>query len=174
MGNGAPTTVHELHERMEASRTELETLLTEVDPALLTQPGPDGWSVRDHIAHIAAWENSIVALLQGIPRHVGLGVEQQLYETGPEESINEFLVEKAQALSLDQAAERHRDVHRQMLDLLGRLTDSDLQRTYSSFLPDEPGDASGRPIIDWISGNTYEHYDHHGALIAAIANHHRL
>lgn len=45
---------------------------------------------------------------------------------------------------------------------------ADLFRTYSYFQPDEPGEDSGRPIIAWIIGNTYEHYDEHRAWIEEL------
>ena len=171
MSGQHPTTIRGLIERMEPSRASLETAVGSIDRALRTKPGPDGWSVRDHLAHVAAWENSVVALLQGIPRHVGLGVDQDLYATGSEDDINAAIVEKARGASFEQALERHRQVHSDMLDVLSRLTDADLLRSYASFLPEEPGDKSGRPVIDWIAGNTYEHYDEHEAWISELAGH---
>ncbi len=33
---------------------------------------------------------------------------------------------------------------------------------------DEPGEDSGSPIVGWITGNTYYHYDEHSLLIEAL------
>ena len=42
---------------------------------------------------------------------------------------------------------------------LSGLTDANLLKTYSYYQPDEPGEDSGSPIVGWITGNTYYHYD---------------
>jgi hypothetical protein len=34
-----------------------------------------GWTVKDHLTHLAAWERSTISFLEGKPRHEGLGVE---------------------------------------------------------------------------------------------------
>lgn len=173
MSSQHPTTIARLLERMEASRAALETVIRSIDRAVLTQPGADGWSVKDHLAHLAAWENSIVALLQGIGRHVGLSIDQQLYEAGPEDRINAAIKENAQSLSFEQVLERHRAVHSELCGILSRLTDADLSRGYSSFLPEEPGEDSGRPIVDWIAGNTFGHFDEHAAWIGDLVKQRR-
>ena len=51
---------------------------------------------------------------------------------------------------------------------LHALTDADLLKTYSHYQPDEPGEDSGSPIVGWITGNTYYHYDEHRVLIEAL------
>ena len=55
-----------------------------------------------------------------------------------------------------------------MLTTLAGLSDEDLFKTYSYYQPDEPGDDSGDPILNWIMGNTYEHYAEHQAWIEAL------
>ena len=46
----------------------------------------EGWTVKDHIAHMTAWERSALYFLQGKPRHEGLGPQQKhnqpLYHPG--------------------------------------------------------------------------------------------
>lgn len=32
-----------------------------------------GWTVKDHLTHLTAWEESVISFLQGRPRHEGLG-----------------------------------------------------------------------------------------------------
>ena len=54
--------------------------------------------------------------------------------------------------------------------LSSRMTDDDLMRSYSSFLPDEPGEDTGAPIVGWIAGNTFGHYADHRAWIEAMVN----
>ena len=34
----------------------------------------DGWTVKDHLDHIAAWEKSLIALLDGSNRAAAMGI----------------------------------------------------------------------------------------------------
>ncbi len=51
---------------------------------------------------------------------------------------------------------------------LSGLTDANLLKTYPYYQPDEPGEDRGSPIVGWITGNTYYHYDEHRVLIEAL------
>ena len=48
--------------------TELNGLVDSLGPNGLTITGSDGWAVKDHLIHIAAWEHSLLALLDGRDR----------------------------------------------------------------------------------------------------------
>jgi hypothetical protein len=68
-----------LHEIDDAWST-LTAALDELTEAQMTDvQDAAGWTVTDHLMHIAAWERSVVVFLQGQPRHVGLGIEEHLY-----------------------------------------------------------------------------------------------
>jgi hypothetical protein len=71
---------------------------------------------------------------------------------------------------LAEVLEQFRDVHRQLMKLLGPLTDADLQKPYRHYLPAEPGDGDGPPAINLIYGNTAHHFSEHLAWIEALVN----
>jgi len=52
-------------EPIEKSWTGLNHLVESLGPIGLTMIGPDGWAVKDHLVHVAAWEHSLLALLDG-------------------------------------------------------------------------------------------------------------
>jgi hypothetical protein len=128
-----------------------------------------GWTVKDHIVHMAAWERSVVFLLQGKPRHEGLGVDEGLYLEGTEDEINAVIQQQRQGLSLAEALSQLRDVHEQMLELLQALTDVDLLRPYRHYLPEEPGEGDGPPAINLVYGNTADHFAEHQGWIEELA-----
>jgi hypothetical protein len=49
------------------------------------------------------------------------------------------------------------------LAALSRLSDADLKKPYSHYQPSDPDQK--RPVLDWVGGNTYEHYAEHIAWI---------
>jgi uncharacterized damage-inducible protein DinB len=46
----------ELLTRFHATRRELLEAIAGLDPGHLTEPTIDGWSVKDHLFHLAAWD----------------------------------------------------------------------------------------------------------------------
>src|SRR5437588_10496967 len=77
-----------LLQSIERSWASLDQLTEGLTEAQLARPGPAGWSVKDHIAHLAAWNLSLVALLEGRDRDAALGVWDVPSEVHP---VNEVL-----------------------------------------------------------------------------------
>ncbi len=128
----------------------------------------EGWTVKDHIAHMTAWERSALYFLQGKPRHEGLGIEESVYLSEDEDSINADIYARQQSLTLPEVLADFRVVHSQLLTALQPLTDSELMLPYRHFLPDEPGDGEGPPGINVIYGNSAHHYREHLAWMRAL------
>jgi hypothetical protein len=121
----------------------------------------NGWSVKDHLVHLAAWENSVVYMLQGKPRHEGLGVEAYTYALGDEDVINAAIQKKNRNLSYRQAYEHLQEVHATLMWLVEGMSNAALLKPYRAYLPDEPSQGEGPPVINLIYGNTAYHFNEH-------------
>ena len=128
---------------------------------LTTIEDSQGWSVKDHVAHLAAWERSAAFFLQGKARHDGLGVEEGVYLSGKDDDINAVIHEQTKGLSPAEALAQFHDVHRQLLHALEPLNDDELRKPYRHYLPDEPGEGDGPLAISIVYGNSAEHYAEH-------------
>ena len=62
-----------------------------------------GWTVKDHLTHMAAWERSTAFLLRRQPRHEGLGVPEEVYLHAGVHKINAAIREQTADRSLDEA-----------------------------------------------------------------------
>jgi hypothetical protein len=152
----------ELLERMEQGRTVLEQAISRLSEAQLTTSHPDtGWTIKDHLAHLGAWEVGIAALLRRQPRWAAMGLDEVTVEAHEMDDLNAILYQRHKDRPLSEVLAYFHETHRQMRAALAQLTDEDLFKTYSYYQPDEPGEDSGRPILDWVMGNTYEHYAEH-------------
>ncbi len=131
-----------------------------------------GWTVKDHLIHLAHWERSVVFFLlfflQGKPRHAGLDVEEALFLKGDDDEINAVIFQRRKDDPLGEALAQFRDIHQQLLQLLQPLADADLQRPYRHYLPEEPGEGDGPPAINVIYGNSARHFAEHLAWIEAL------
>jgi len=129
------------------------------DRQMTTIKDAQGWTVKDHLIHLAAWERSVVFFLQSQPRHAGLGVDQALYQSGNFDDINAAIFQQRKVMPLAEAMAQFHNVHRQLMELLQPLTDADLQKPYRAYLPEESGD--DRLAIDVIYSNTAGHFREH-------------
>src|SRR5262249_57929067 len=76
-----PQTTEELLARIADGWAALNQRIASLTPAQLTAPGPDGgWSVKDHLAHLATWEGMLIALLEGKPIHTAFGISRAQYD----------------------------------------------------------------------------------------------
>lgn len=173
MGNGedqVPPTVAELTARIEAGWEALQAALGRLTPDQFTGPrSDDGWTVKDHLAHIAAWERSAVAILTGHPRHEALGVDQALYESGGFDAINSAIQSRSAGLSVEEVLTELADGHQTLLAVLAGLGDEDLLAPYKRFQPAADSAEQALPVVNWIVGNTFGHYEEHIPWIETIA-----
>jgi hypothetical protein len=154
---------------IERAWSALQALLNRLSKAQLTTlADAHGWSVKDHLLHLAAWERSVVFFLQGKPRHAGLGIDESLYLSGSEDDLNAAIFRQNQELSLAEALATLSQVHRQLLQVLEPLTDRDLQRPYRYYLPAESGTGDGPSALEVVYSNSAQHFAEHEAWIEAL------
>jgi hypothetical protein len=161
----ARTTKAELLERIRTSRKELAMALVELDEEELEAYDEDGWNVKDQIAHLAAWERGVAYMLQKRPRYAGMGLDKASWYDLTMDEINAVIHRQYLDVSLEEVLAYYQEAHQELLAALEKLSDEDLFRPYSYYQSDDSSRDAEQPIINWISGNTYEHYDEHLRII---------
>ncbi|HET6313876.1 MAG TPA: ClbS/DfsB family four-helix bundle protein [Chloroflexia bacterium] len=156
---------------IEGAWTNLNAALDRLTQEQMTETrDPQGWAVKDHLVHIAAWERSVVVFLQGRPRHEGLEVDEQVYARGDDDEINAAIQEKRKDVSLSEALDDMRTVHGQLLSLLEPMTDDDLYKANSDFQPNATGERDERPVAGMIYSNTANHFSEHQEWIESLVS----
>lgn len=95
-------------EPIEESWHQLNSLVESLGPSGLTLTGADGWAVKDHLIHIAAWEHSLLALLEGTDRREAMGVGPGVDET---DAINAAVWSMHRSKSPEQALDYFHQTH---------------------------------------------------------------
>jgi hypothetical protein len=158
----------ELVANIERGWNDFGAFLQPLTDEQLTRPtDAAGWTAKDHLIHIAAWEDSVNALLQGLARHEYMGIDEAMWESGDVDQINAVIQQRFKDMSLEEVWKTLGDVHQQLMEKIHAMSDDDLKRPYRTFQPTSTREA---PIINWIIGNTYEHYAEHTPWITAIVN----
>ncbi len=159
----------ELLRLTDAAWTRLNSALDALTAEQMTDiRDPQGWAVKDHLVHLAAWERSVVVVLQGRPRHEGLGIAEAVYNSGDEDSINAAIQAQRPATAPAAALAELRAGHQQLLSLVEPLNDAELYQAVSDYLPTTPGDRDERPLLGLIYSNTAQHFAEHEAWIAGL------
>lgn len=164
-----PSTVDDLIARIEEQWRALDAQISRYSDRDLMEPtDAAGWSIKDHLAHLTAWERSVLGILRdGRPQNETMGVDRALWEADDLDAINNQIREQTANHSLTQVMEARQATHRELLSTLGIVTFEQLQQRWT----DGVGDSADAPtILQKVIGNTIEHYPEHGEWIAAIAH----
>ena len=77
MSDATPKTTGDVLSRLDQAWASLEGTIGRLSPTQLTEVrDPAGWAVKDHLMHVAAWEDAFVARLEGQPTHEALGLDE--------------------------------------------------------------------------------------------------
>jgi uncharacterized protein (TIGR03083 family) len=148
-----PTTKSEVLSEMRAEREALEALVAAAPPVKLVQPGAlEGWSVKDTLLHLAAWEQMFLGWYRAgkagqIPITPAEGYNwRQLNE------LNQAIYDKYRDLPLEQALARFHASYRELLETVEGMSEAEA---------DTPGFyawTKGHALAGWISSNAGNHY----------------
>lgn len=156
-----PTTVADAVERATRGRAELEALISSLSAEQLTAPGPDLWSIKDHLAHLDVWSRALHDLLDGMPRFPRFLVSSaEEMRSVPIDEINDRLFQKNRDRPLEDVLAGFRESHQGTIERLRAMSDADLARPYTSFVSEDRPDGH-QAIVNWIAGNAWEHDEEH-------------
>jgi len=156
-------------ETVQRSWTLLDEFLGGLSAADMGWAGPDGWSVKDHLAHIAAWNLSLVALLDRRHRQAAMGLEG--YPTTDWDGQNEVLLGRYRDLVADEVRALVLGSCLMVVDALRGLSDAALMRPYREFQPQDLRTSfptSDHPVWLWVVGTTEMHVEEHLEYIRSI------
>jgi Protein of unknown function (DUF1706) len=147
--------------------SNLERTIAGSDEEALTTPGGDGWSVKDHLAHIESWERYLFALLERRSPSTAIGIDLATVRSTADDPLNELLIEPAKMQPLSQVLTDLRRTHEQLLAAIAALPEGDLERLAADYQPEELADDTDS-IAVWIAHICDEHLRDHVGWIQQI------
>ena len=153
----------DLLSRIQSEWSALMQVVGKLTPDKMSIPLPGGWSVKDNLAHLAEWERFMIGCyLQGQPAHVAFGLDKPAYEKLDETGMNAVLYERNKGRTAEDILKGLEHSHALVLEVLEGMPFSDLMAQL------DPGDPEKRPVLLWVMGNTYEHYEEHRRTIEIL------
>ena len=101
----------------------LKTLTTE---QLTIPTDAAGWTAKDHVIHLAVWEDSIIPMLEGKRRDEAMGIEKEMWKRHDFDEINAVIQQRHKALSLPEVMQAFDTAHQRVLEKIESMTDEDL------------------------------------------------
>lgn len=143
----------ELLSHMRDGRAELENALKPFNKHDLAEPLlPNGWSIKDMIAHFGFWERRMVTLYDILSR--GEKPEDLISDETLDE-LNARVYEDNQLLPLGIVQVNELEAYEALLAIAETAPEEDL------FDPQRFAWTEGEPFYNWIAVNTYDHYADH-------------
>jgi hypothetical protein len=133
------------------------SLLRGIRPGDQARPLDDGgWSVAEHVAHLASWEQLALAVLTGGQPYEAMGISAEEWQQDTD-GINDALQRKHAGVAFDAARSLQQEVHASLMAAIVASTDAELLRPLGAGETDT--------VRDLIAANTHEHYDEHAGWI---------
>jgi uncharacterized damage-inducible protein DinB len=127
------------------------------DEGLALHRAPDGWAVKDHLVHVAAWEHWLLALFEHRDKLAAMGAGGAKREI---DDVNAVVYENHRDDSVRDALQYFRGAHEQLMSYLRNMSSEEFERPYKTFFPDG-AETDEQPVLVAVAANTYEHYDEH-------------
>jgi hypothetical protein len=153
----------ELLSQIRIDRAVLDEIVVALSDDVLETAAPDGgWTAKDHLSHIAAWERMLVAHLTDGSDAALAGMTPDAYADATADRVNAHVY----------------DLHRDDLVAAVRVEFAAAHAALAQFIETMPegrladvywdGDRSGRTVLAKIAGDTYLHYREHAAWISEM------
>ncbi len=145
---------------IDAAWEDLRSFLAAVTPDQALKRDQAGWSVKDHVVHLAAWEDSVDILFRGGFRHEALGIEESFFAAGNIDEINEVIKVRLEGTTPEEALRSLEGTHERLMGHLSTLRDADLEAKAREFFPQAPRNDE-RLLAALIWANTGGHFAEH-------------
>ena len=156
----ATPTKADLIEGINRAWSNLEGVLASSGEEALTTPGGDGWSVKNHLAHIEGWERYLLALLERRSPSTAIGLDLVTVRSTADDPLNELIIEPTKEQPLSQVLADLRRTHERLLAVIAALPEGDLERLAADYQPEELAGDTGS-IAVWVAHICDEHLRDH-------------
>ena len=158
-----PKSKAELISLIEREWSALTDVVEQLTSGQMLAPDEGGWSPKDNLAHLTEWMNILVDYyLDHRPAHEVIGVDPKVTANWDFELMNDVMFKRDRHLPVDQVLTELKSTYSKMLAKLESMTFEDLMK------PRDKNDPEKTPIINWVIGNTSDHFAEHRETIEKV------
>jgi hypothetical protein len=151
-----PRDKNELMDGIQREWTALMQLVGKLDEKQMTTPDSGGWSPKDNLAHLAEWVKVLMGYhMDKRPAHEVMGLSPAVTKNWDMEEINPVLFERNRNRPVGEVLAELKHVYENLIARLKSTPFEDLLK------PRHADDPEKRPLLDWVLGDTTEHFAEH-------------
>lgn len=134
-----------------------------LSPSQMTTPDAGGWSPKDNLAHLAEWIKVLMGYhMNKRPAHEVMGVAREVTTDWDFDAMNQVLFERNRNRPVEDVMADIRRVYKDLLATLQSMSFDDLMK------PRHADDPEKRPLLNWVLGDTTEHFAEHREPIERV------
>src|SRR5690349_18869435 len=128
--------------------------------AHISIPEEGGWSPEDNLANLREWMRVLMGYhINHRPNHEVMGLTEEQTRAWDFDIINPLLFESNKNRSQKDVMDKLKQVYTQLHDKLSNMSFEDLLK------PRHADDPEKRPLLQWVLGDTTEHFLEHRETI---------
>ncbi len=161
-----PENKSELLSDIENEWSRLMVTVEKLTPDQLVKPDVGGWSPKDNLAHLTEWMKILIGYyMDNRPAGEVTGIPPEEVKDWDFERMNKIFFERNRARSIDDVVDELKLVYSEVVARLESIPFEDLLK------PRFPNDPDKQPLLNWVLGNTSEHFAEHRENIEKAVNH---
>jgi len=150
----------ELLSKIRTSRALLEATIARIPEALLTEAALEGnWSVKDLLAHLGWWALRAADIYGALSRG---GAPRVVIAEDEIDKVNQRVIEEYRPRSLSEVRAFEAQAFGHLIAIVETAPEADLFQGHRFSW------THGQPFANWISWNTYEHYELHIPMLERL------
>ena len=155
-----PKSSDELMADIQREWNALLAVADRLSPKQMTTPDEGGWSPKDNLAHLGEWMNVLMGYhMDRRPSHEVLGVPEEVVKGWDFEIINPMLFERNRQRPAAEVLAGLKQVYEKLTARLKAMPFEELLK------PRHADDPEKRPMLNWVLGDTTEHFAEHRETI---------
>ena len=154
--NALPQNTTELLNGIDREWSALMDVIEKLSLGQMTTPDAGGWSPKDNLAHLTEWMKILLGYhMDNHPPHVVIGIAPEGTEDWDFEAMNKLFFERNRHRSVEDVMDELKRVYAEVVARLKSMPFDDLMK------PRYPDDPEKQPLLNWVLGNTTEHFAEH-------------
>jgi hypothetical protein len=155
-----PQNKTELLDEIQNEWLALQKVVDKLAPEKMLMPDAGGWSPKDNLAHLTEWMKILLGYhIDNHPSHEVIGIAPEVTEDWDFEAMNKLFFERNRLRSVDDVMDELKRVYAEVITRLKSIPFDDLKK------PRYADDPEKQPLLNWVLGNTTEHFAEHRANI---------
>ncbi len=160
MSDPIPQNKSELLALIDREWSALMKVVDQLLPEQMVRPDPGSWSPKDNLAHLTEWLKILIGYhMDKRPAHEVTGVAPEVTKDWDFNVMNAIFFERNRRRPADEVLAELKQFHARIVERLQSMPFEDLMKPYHADDPEK------QPLLNWVLGNTSEHFAEHRAAI---------